>query len=151
MNQIENTTQAEEEAPEMIVDYEGECDSLTQRSVLRYQAGRDPRNNEPMLRISRNSGGGVFAKDWAPVAVIDAIIAKADPLTARTLNEVHPGRSCNTGGFLLAILKDLGVVQPKDDNTRHHERVTGKTVLEALAARIAAVNSSKGSRKSKAE
>jgi hypothetical protein len=151
MSEEQSPQQEEPEVPEMIVDYEGEADSLTARSVLTFEAGRDPTTNEPMLRISRNSGRGMYCKDWAPIASIDRILQKTDPLTARAFNEVHPGKSINTGGFILAVLKDLGVVQAKDDNSRHHERVPGKTVLEALAARIAAANSSKGSRKSKAE
>jgi hypothetical protein len=155
MTEAENTTQVEEEAPEMIVDYEGECPSLTERSVLTYQAGRDPRNNEPVLRIVRNTGGGMWARPWAPILLIDAILAKADPVTARTFNDVHPGRSINTGGFILAVVKDLGVVQPKDDNTRHHERVPGATVLQALATRIAEASATdtggKSRRKGKSE
>jgi hypothetical protein len=151
VDEPENTTPSEDEAPEVVIDYRAECDSLTARSVLTFEAGHDPKTNEPMLRISRNTGRGMYCKDWAPITLIDSILAKADPVTARTFNDVHPGKSINTGGFILAILKDLGVVQAKDDNTRHHERVAGKTVLEALAARIAAANSSKGNRKSKAE
>ncbi len=141
--------------PEMIVDYEAECPSITGRSVLTFQAGRDPQSNEPQLRILRNSGRGMACKDWAPVAHIDAILAKADPVTARTFHDVHPGKSINTGGFILAILKALGVVQPKDDHSRQHERVPGTTVLQALAARIAEANAadtgSKTRRKAKAE
>jgi hypothetical protein len=151
MDDIENKSQSGDETPDVVVDYEGQSDSLTSRSVLTFLAGHDSKTNEPMLRILRNSGRGMFCRDWAPIALIDTILAKADPVTARTFNDVHPGKSINTGGFILAILKDLGVVQAKDDNTRHHERVAGKTVLEALAARIAAANSSKGSRKSKVE
>jgi hypothetical protein len=155
MSQEEDMQQEEEKAcPEMIVDYEGECHSLTERSVLTFQAGRNPEGNVPVLRIARNSGGGMYAKDWAPVEHIDAILEKADPLTGRAFNDVHPGKSINTGSFILAILKDLGVVQAKDDNTRHHERVPGMTVLKALAARIAESQNAtpaKGRRTSKAE
>jgi hypothetical protein len=134
------------------IDYEAECESLTGRSVLTFQAGHNRQTNVPMLRIARNSGRGMFCRDWAPVEEIDAILAKADPVTARSLNDVHPGKSINTGGFILAILKHLGVVQAKDDNTRHHERVAGTTVLQALASRIAESKQSEGAqarRKSK--
>lgn len=141
--------EGEEVVPEIVVDYEAECDSLTGRSVLTFQAGHDPQTNEPKLRIARNTGRGMFCRDWAPVENIDAILAKADPLTARVFNEVHPGRSTNTGGFILAILKDLGVVQAKDDNTRHHERVGGATVLQALSARIAEANSAEAGSKTR--
>lgn len=146
--------QPSDEAPvqEIIVDYEGQCDSLTGRSVLTYQAGRHPESNTPMFRLLRNSGGGMFCRDWAPIAEIDAVLAKADPVTARSLNEVHPGRSTNTGGFLAAVAKDLGVIQAKEDNTRHHELVPGKTMLKALAERIAeAADANKSRRKGKPE
>jgi hypothetical protein len=149
MTEAEHNTQTEDEAPEMVVDMEAECQSLTERSLLTFQAGHDPRNNEPLLRISRNSGGGMFCKDWAPISLFDTILAKADPVTARTFNDVHPGKSINTGGFILAVLKDLGVVQSKDDNTRHHERVPGVTVLQALATRIAEANAADTGGKSK--
>jgi hypothetical protein len=155
MDETENTTRSDDEAPEVVVDYHAECDSLTARSVLTFEAGHDPKSNEPMLRISRNSGRGMYCKDWAPISSIDSILAKADPVTARTFNDVHPGKSINTGGFLLAILKDLGVVQPKEDNSRHHERVSGTTVLQALATRIAEANAvdsgSKPRRKGRSE
>lgn len=150
MSETENAQQQEEEAaPEMVVDYEAECDSLTGRSVLTFQAGHDPQSNEPKLRIVSNTGKGMFCKDWAPVAHIDAILAKAEPVSARTFNDVHPGKSINTGGFLLAIAKDLGVVKVKEES-RHHERVPGATVLQALSARIAEANAAdKGSKTSR--
>lgn len=133
----EGQIQEEQAVPEIVVDYEGECDSLTGRSVITFQAGRHPLSNVPMLRIARNSGRGMFCKDWVPVEKIDSILATADPVTARAFDAIHPGRSVNGSGFFLAILKDLGVVKAKEDNSRHHERVAGTTVLQALAARIA--------------
>lgn len=149
MSEKQDVQQEEEQAAhEVVVDYEAEAPSLSGRSDLVFQAGHDPKTNEPKLRIVRNSGGGMFCKDWAPIALIDAILAKADPLTARALNDVHVNRSCNTGGFLLAIVKDLGVVQAKQDNSRHHERVPGATVLQALSARIAAAQTTNGGTKS---
>jgi hypothetical protein len=147
MPEVQDTQPEEEFVPEVVVNYEAECDSLTSRSVLVFQAGHDPQSNEPKLRIVRNTGKGMFCKDWAPVAHIDAILAKADPVTARTLNDVHPGKSINTGGFLLAILKHLDVVKPKEES-RHHERVPGATVLQALSARIAEANEVKSGSKS---
>ena len=157
MSEEENTQQEEQAAPEMIVDYEAECPSITGRSTLTFQAGRmpDQENPVPHLRIAANSGKGMACLDWAPIALIDAVIAKAGSVTARTFDEVHPGKSINTGGFILAIVKDLGVVQPKNDNTRHHERVAGATVLQALSKRIAEASAADGAsktrRKGKAE
>jgi hypothetical protein len=149
------TNQEEEATVEMIVHYEAECPSLTGRSTLSWALGRDPRDKEntPLLRISRNSGRGMHFKGWAPVAHIEDILAKAEDITARTLNEVHPGRSTNTGGFLVAVLKDLGVVRVKEENTRIHERVPGAGILKAIESRIteSAGTDGKNTRKSKAQ
>jgi hypothetical protein len=131
-------THEEEATVEMIVHYEAECPSLTGRSLLTFQLGRDPRDsaNTPLLRISRNSGGGMFCKDWAPVTRVEEVLAQAKSVTARTLNDVHPGKSVNTGGFLLGVLKDLGVVEAGEENTRLHQLVPGAGILKAIEARI---------------
>jgi hypothetical protein len=135
--------------------FEAECASLTGRSRLTFQAGRLKGSNGALhIRLVKNSGKGMFCKDWASIESIDAIVARADAITARTFNAVHPGKSINTGGFILAVLNDLGVVQAKDDNSRHHERIANMTLADAVAARIAEANgstSSKATRKSKAE
>jgi hypothetical protein len=133
---------------------EGECPSLTGRSQLTFQAARLKGTDSLHLRLAANSGKGMFCKDWAPINRIDAILARANSVTARTFNEVHPGKSINTGGFLLAVLKELGVVQAKEGNTRHHERVASTTVLDVVLARInhaSRAESNKVGRKSKAE
>lgn len=126
---------AAEESERIEVLYEGQCPSLTGRSVLSFQLGRDPQSNEPHLRILRNSGKGMWAKSWAAVGHIDAILAKADQVSARTFHDVHPGKSINTGGFILAILKDLGVVRPKE-GSRCHERVPGASLQQAITFKI---------------
>lgn len=151
MSQDQDSDHEDPAPQEMIVDYEAECPSVTGRSILTFQAGRRPddQHNIPHLRISRNSGGGMFCKDWAPIGQIDAVIAKADPVTARSFDEIHPGRSINTGGFLLAIVKDLGVVQPKEDNGRHHELVPGASVLQALSDRIVVASNSDSATKTR--
>jgi hypothetical protein len=137
---MENETieQEEQEAIEMIVHYEAECPSLTGRSTLTWQLGRDPRDaeNRPLFRIAKNSGKGMHSKQWVQVAEIEALLAKATDVTARVLNELYPGRSINCGGFALAILKDLGVVEPKDDNSRLHKAVAKANILNAIQARI---------------
>jgi hypothetical protein len=125
----------EEAVPEMVVDYEAECESLTGRSVLTFQIGHEPEGDEPQLRILRNSGKGMFCRDWAPVARIDAILTKADVVSVRILNDVHPGKSINTGGFILAILRELGVVQPKEES-RCHERVPGASLRQAITFKL---------------
>lgn len=127
MSQEQDVQQQEEAAPEIAADFEAQCPSLTGRSTLTYQVGRLKDGAGMQFRIARNTGKGMFCKDWAPVSVIDALLAKASEVSARTFNEVHPGKSINTGGFILAVLKDLGVVKPKGES-RQHERVPGASL-----------------------
>jgi hypothetical protein len=126
-----------DEPVEIVVELEGEAPSISGRSTLAYQVGWNPTDptKEPLFRISDNTGKGMWCKDWAPVAAIDAILAKAEDISARTLNEVHPGKSINTGGFILAVLKDLGVVQAKEES-RHHERVAGASLFQAITFKM---------------
>lgn len=123
--------------PELTLVYRGECSSITGRSTLTYEVGHKP-GDEPNilhLRISDNSGKGMWCKDWATVERVESVLKNTTEITARTLNEVHPGKSINTGGFLLAVLKDLGLVEPKADNSRHHQRLAG-SIFDAVKARV---------------
>jgi len=131
--------EADQAAPavEPTVAYEGTCLSLTGRSTLTYQAGLHPTKptSELLFRISDNSGKGMWCKEWAPVATIDALLTEAPELSARTFNRVHPGKSINTGGFILAVLKELSVVKLKEES-RYHERVPGQTLASVLEAKL---------------
>ena len=56
------------------------------------------------------------------------IVAGAQELTAKSFHCLHPGKSINTGGFVLAALRDLGLIRPGEVNTRLHEHVPGATL-----------------------
>ncbi len=144
-------TNQEDEAVEPIVDLEGECPSLTGRSTLTFQVGHLPTDptKETLFRISDNSGKGMWCKDWASVSKIDTLLTKNANLSARTFNEVHPGRSINTGGFILAVLKDLEVVQAVE-GSRHHVRASGATLAQDIAAKLKAASTPTKASKTKA-
>lgn len=113
----------------------GECFSLSGQSSLTYAIGRNPEDKSLHLRIVANSGGGMFCDEWASGADIDALVQSNLVLISRSMCELHVGRSINTGGFVLAILKHLGLVRVNAENSRHHEIVPGTTFEEvALSA-----------------
>lgn len=114
----------------------GECFSLSGQSSLTYAIGRNPEDQSLHLRIVANSGGGMFCDEWASGADIDAIVQSNLVLISRSMCELHAGRSINTGGFVLAILKHLGLVRVNAENSRHHEMVPGTTFEQvALSAK----------------
>ena len=116
--------------------YTGECPSLSGLSTLTYAIGRHPEDQSLHLRIVANSGGGMFCDEWASGADIDTLVQSNLVLISRSMCELHAGRSINTGGFVLAILKHLGMVKVNAENSRHHEMVPGTTfeqvALEAM-------------------
>ena len=71
----------------------------------------------------------MWCKDWASFEAIEAIVLGAQELKAKSFHCLHPGKSINTGGFVLAVLRDLGLIRPSEANTRLHEHVP-KTTLE---------------------
>lgn len=114
----------------------GECPSLSGQSTLTYAIGRHPEDQSLHLRIVANSGGGMFCDEWASGLAIDALVQSCTVLISRSMCELHAGRSINTGGFVLSVLKHLGLVRVNAENSRHHEMVPGTTfeqvALEAM-------------------
>lgn len=105
----------------------GECQSLTGRSNLTYAIGRHPVDASLGLRIVANSGGGMFCDEWTEGRRIDDVVRGRSELTAQSFLVLHPGRSVNTGGFVLAVLKHLGMLRTNSENTRLHEHVPTTT------------------------
>ena len=112
------------------------CPSLSGRSTLTYQLGCNG-ESEPILRVSANSGRGYFTKEWVPFADIEALLTADAPLTFSTLQPIFEGRSVNTGGFLMAVLKNLNVITPVADNPRVHQRGDVDSFLAEVQALMA--------------
>lgn len=101
-----------------------ECASVSGRSTLTYAIGRHT-DQSLHLRIVANSGGGMFCGDWAAGDRIDALVVGVHELTSRSFLALHPGKSINTGGFVMSALRDLGLIRLNPENSRHHEHVVG--------------------------
>ena len=57
-------------------------------------------------------------------------------MTAKSFQVLHPGKSINTGGFVMAVLRDLGLIRVNDENTRLNEHVPTTTFEQVAMARI---------------
>ena len=130
------TETVDTELPIVQTIHTGECPSLSGQSTLTYAIGRHPEDQSLHLRIVTNSSGGMFCDEWASGSAIDALVQSSAVLISRSMCELHAGRSINTGGFVLSILKHLGLVRVNAENSRHHEMVPGVTfdqvALEAM-------------------
>lgn len=148
MTEIEVETPAEVDPIKPV--YEGECPSVSERSTLTFVIGRHEENATLHLRIADNSGKGMWFDGWASAVAIDEIVKGATRLTAKSFHSLHPGRSINTGGFVLAALKALGLIRTNDENTRIHEHVPTMT-FEKVAVAVIDPSAAKKSKTSKAK
>jgi hypothetical protein len=111
--------------------------SLSQRSNICYEIGRNTEDGMLHLRITSNDGGGMYCKDWASASAIQDIVLGEVGLTAKSMNLLYPGKSINTGGFIVSSLKDLGFIRANEVNTRLHEHIPTTTFEQVVMARIA--------------
>ena len=116
--------------------YTGDCPSISGRSTLTYAIGLHQETGELHLRILCNTGKGMLFDGWASAKDIDAIVKGATELTAKSFHALHPGKSINTGGFVMAVLKDLGLIRANEENTRLHEHVPATTFEKVAMARM---------------
>ena len=133
----EDTTTPSIETPLISHLIERSCPSLSERSTLTYAWGQQPETGGWLLRIVKNSGQGMFCKDWIEASAIEAVVLTESELTSKSLQRLQPGKSINTAGFVLAALKDMGYVRVTEANTRLHEHVPGQSLdklLKTLAA-----------------
>jgi hypothetical protein len=130
-------------APEEIIDpikviHTGACESLSGRSDLTFSVGRHTEDQTLHLAITANSGGGMWCKDWCSARDIQDVVLGEGGLKAASFHQIHAGRSINTGGFVLAALKELGLIRVNEENTRLHEHVPGTTFEKVVSARMVA-------------
>lgn len=92
------------------------CPSLSGRSTLTYEV------KDGQLMITGNSGSGLFKPTPVSMKAVDELLATHESITAATLHEFFKGTSVNTAGFVLAALKDLGIVEPLPENSRRFRR-----------------------------
>ncbi len=136
---VESPTDIPEEVPEVDpiqVIHEGQCESLSGRSTLTFSVGRHPDSRALHLKISGNTGGGMWCDEWIPGSEIDAVVIGDPELTSRSFQVLKPGRSTNTAGFVMAAVKSMGLIRNNAENTRLHELVPTETFERVVAALV---------------
>ena len=131
MSEIETPVEIPEETqPEsdpIQVIHEGQCESLSGRSTLTFSVGRHPDTQALHLKISGNTGGGMWCDEWIPGSEIDVVVMGDPELTSRSFQVLKPGRSTNTAGFVMAAVKSMGLIRNNAENSRLHELVPTET------------------------
>ena len=132
-----------------------ECPSLSSRSTLTYHIGADMENNaleDMYFQISQNTGKGLFNKDWIPVSAIREVferLPETAAVTSISLNAIFSGKSTNSSGFLLAVLKAEGLVIALEGKRRSYQRNTSEAFVEQMKRLIDISESSQSTIESK--
>jgi len=103
----------------------GTCLSVSGKSTLTYHVGCTP-ESEIRLRISANSGGGFFSQEWISLASIQEALNRqpdGQAITSFSLRGLFRGKSVNTAGFVMAVLKHVGLVKHMKEKERCYESV----------------------------
>ena len=115
------------------------CPSVSGKSEIGYQVGRDGVGNVA-LRLASNTGGGFFSEEWVPLRAIEQVLqanATKNGLSSGALRTVFRGKSVNTAAFLLAVLKAEGAVRPREGKTRVYDVADFAGFVAALTAATA--------------
>ena len=111
------------EAPVLRILRKSTCPSVSGRSTLTYHIGVDE-FQVVHLRIFANTGKGMWSKGWIPMSEIHQLLAgetEEKQLTSGSLHSLFLGKSVNTAGFLLAVLKNEGLIQTVPGSLRSYE------------------------------
>lgn len=136
----ENLSNGTEE-PSMCILKIGSCPSLSGRSTLAYHIGCSPDaaevdgQQEIHFRIHANTAKGFFSKDWIPLSAVHHVMDNlpiGTGLTSFSLNPLFLGKSINTSGFLLAVLKQEGLVVAMMGKRRYYERVSSEGFMSEI-------------------
>lgn len=107
--------------PEPHVIKEASCPSLSATSSITYQLGNTP-DGTTYIRLTGNSGNGNFNGYWVPMPTILSLLNEQESTFIwELLCPLFEGRSVNSACFLMAALKNEGLVQQSKENPRRYE------------------------------
>ena len=113
------------------------CSTCSGKANLTYHFGCT-QDNQVYIRIVVNSGGGFFSEEWVPLnATLAALENAPHPITAYPFTNLFIGKSVNTPGFLLAVLKHEGLVKLLEGKVRGYEKLDSATFMAEVNKLVA--------------
>ena len=128
-----STTKATTELPLRILKI-GRCPTVSGKSTLTYHVGCTP-ESVIKVRLYGNSGNGFLNQDWIPWTAIQERLEPqlgATSFTSQVLHSLFSGKSLNSPGFLMAVLKAEGVVRVSTVKRRCYEPVKDSGFLAEI-------------------
>jgi hypothetical protein len=134
---IETNEEITAAEPEVRIVKIAECPSLSGRSQLVYHIGVAA-NGDVFLRLFGNSARGFYCKEWCSWALLDMQLNEAPSFTSGDIqNLCYAGRSVNSGSFLIAAMRNEGLVRNVPGSLRNYERLDPTTWLLEIQQLIA--------------
>jgi hypothetical protein len=116
------------------------CPSLSSKSTLTYNIGCNAQG-DIQFQVIANDGGGFWNDDWVPQSDIQEVLDRpghGHDITSASFRSIYPSKSNNSPGFLLAVLKAVGLVQASKINQRCYELGSPKAFIAEINALMAA-------------
>ncbi|TXS90808.1 hypothetical protein FV139_17700 [Parahaliea maris] len=110
-------------SPSARVIKKSSCPTISGKSEITYCLGTTE-DDQLMIRIHENPGGGFFSDEWVSMAHILSTLEASETdngITSIALKSLFRGRSVNTPAFLMAALKAEGVIEPIEGKQRCHQ------------------------------
>ena len=95
----------------------GQCPTLSEKAQLRYAVKADLQDNYFVVLLSNSNPGQFNVNEAVSLSDISALLSKVSPTSNVTSVHIAPlfrGSSSNNAGFMLAVLKHLGLVIQED-------------------------------------
>ena len=113
----------------------GRCLSLSGKSTLTYHVGFKG-TADIQFRVADNDGGGFFSNEWVAASDIQKSLSKSALVTAYSLHPAFKGKSANTAGFLLAVLKQEKLIGRSTQNPRAYAATESPAFVAEVQALI---------------
>ena len=108
------------------------CPTSSGNTTLTYHIGCTT-DKDIQFRLVANTGGGLFSPEWISLSAIQPAFAQAPfPLTSYTLINLYQGKFTNTPAFLMAVLKNEGLVRNLEGKLRGYEILDSKPFMDDL-------------------
>lgn len=118
------------------------CQKLSSRAKgeLTYHIGHDDKNKSLLFRVTANSGGGFFSKEWI---ALDDIVSAIDEQDSNTFKAIifiplYASKGANNHGFLAATLRTESVLKSIEDQPLSHTIGNVKTFKAVMAKLVKA-------------
>ena len=113
------------------------CPTSSGKGTLTYHVGCTT-DKDIQFRVVTNTGGGLFSPEWISLSAIQPAFEQAPfPLTSFPLINLYQGKSTNTPAFLMAVLKNEGLVRNLEGKIRGYEILDSKAFIDEMNALMA--------------